>query len=167
MVWHLFGVLILGVCLGGAAFFLRKLTRNRLPKWLIPASAAVGMLGYLAYYDYDWYGFKLSQLPTGTVVVEEGRERSLFKPWSYIHPAVNSFVVVDGKYTTRLQDRQRLVEYFEYAFRKDPVERLESRSYVLNCESRERVAFDGRQGRLLGAVEKVSEGDAIFRNACR
>ncbi|GAB2738725.1 hypothetical protein GCM10027019_18410 [Melaminivora jejuensis] len=167
MIWHLVGVLVMGLCLGGMAFFVRKATRNRLAKWWIPASAAAGMLGYLAYYDYDWYAFKRSQLPEGTVVIHEERGRSLLKPWSYLHPAVNSFVALDGKHSTRLQDRQRLVEYFEYHFHKDPLERLETQAYVLNCETQERVAFDDKSGRPTGPVENVSIESAIFRSACR
>ena len=51
MTWHLLAVFIIGLCLGGMSFFLRKVSRNRLPSWIIPVSAGVGMLGYLAYYD--------------------------------------------------------------------------------------------------------------------
>ncbi|NLD70217.1 MAG: hypothetical protein GX644_15560 [Limnobacter sp.] len=158
--------MIMAVCMGGLAFGLVKLSRNRLPRWLIPAFAAAGMLGYLAYYDYTWYGFKRNQLPDGAAIVAEHREASFFRPWSYVFPSVNSFTVLDGKFSEKAQDGRRLVEYFEYTFRKDPIEGLDTQAFVLNCESLERVPFDHLEGRISGAVQKMAEHDLIVRRAC-
>ncbi len=167
MIWHLLAVLIMAICMGGLAFGLRKLTRNRLPKWLIPAFAAAGMFGYLAYYDYAWYDFKRGQLPDGATVISEKREPSFFRPWSYFFPSVSSFTVLDGRFTERVQDQQRLVEYFEYTFRKDPIEGLDTRAFVLNCRTLERVPFDQAKGMVLGAVETIETRDPIYQKACR
>lgn len=167
MIWHLFAVLIMAVCGGGLAFGLRKLTRGRVPKWLIPASAAAGMLGYLAYYDYDWYAFKLSQLPADAQVVAEQRDTSFFKPWRYVVPAVSGFTVLDGKHVIREQGGERLVEYIEYRFRADPVEGMDLRAFVLNCQTLERVPFDPEKGQIGSVIEKISTGDAIYQQACR
>lgn len=167
MAWHLFAVLIMAVCMGGMAFGLIKLSRNRLPKWLIPAFAATGMLGYLAYYDYDWYGFKRSQLPEGSTVIRENREASFFRPWSYLYPSVSSFTMLDGKYSVNEQDGQRLVEYFEYTFRKDPIEGLDTQAFVLNCRTLERVPFDRQKGQVSGAVQELTTQDHIYQQACR
>ncbi len=167
MIWNLLAVLVTGLTLGALAFALRKMTGNRLPKWLIPACAAAGMLGYLAYYDYSWYEFKLGQLPEGSVVIAQGRDTSLLKPWSFVHPAVDSFVVFDGKHTALKQDQQWLVEYFEYVFHKDPIERLETRAFVLNCGTRERVAFDRDTRQARGPLETISRDSPVYRSACR
>ena len=167
MIWHLFAVLIMAVCMGGLAFALVKVSRNRLPKWLIPASAAAGMLGYLAYYDYTWYDFKRSQLPAGATVIQEKRETSFFRPWSYLFPSVSSFTILDGKFSARTQDGQREVEYFEYTFRKDPIEGLDTRAFVLNCQALERVPFDRAKGQVSGAVEKISQQDPAYQSSCR
>ncbi|MBK6868232.1 MAG: hypothetical protein IPG98_10015 [Burkholderiales bacterium] len=160
-------MLIMAVCLGGAAFGLRKLTRGKVPKWLIPASAAAGMFGYLAYYDYSWHAFKLSQLPAGTTVIAEKRETSFLKPWRYVYPAVSAFTILDGKFSSRLQDHQVLVEYIEYTFRADPIEGLDTQAFVLNCNTLERVPFDPGKHQISGAVEKIEAHDAIYRKACR
>ena len=167
MIWHLVAVLILGLCMGALAYALRRLSRNRLPKWWIPVFASVGMMGYLAFYDYTWYDFKRGQLPEGAVVIRESRDSAFFRPWSYFYPSVSAFTIVDGKYAASTQDQQRLVEYFEYTFRKDPVEGLDTQSYVLNCARRERVAFDRARGSLSGAVETVAEDHPVYRQACR
>ncbi|MDO5693860.1 MAG: hypothetical protein Q4G70_15510 [Pseudomonadota bacterium] len=166
MAWHLFAVLIMAVCGGGLAFGLRKLTRGRVPKWLIPASAAACMLGYLAYYDYDWYGFKRSQLPEGSSVIRESRQSSFFRPWSYLRPSVSAFTILDGKFAAKVQDGQRLIEYFEYTFRKDPIEGLDTQAFVLNCHTGERVPFDPASGKVTGATEAVAMSELIYRQAC-
>lgn len=166
MIWHLFAVLIMAICMGGLAFFLVKLSRNRLPKWLIPVFASIGMMGYLAYYDYGWYEFKRSQLPEGSVVIQEQRQTSFLKPWRYAFPAVSSFTVVEGKYSVSEQNRQRLVEYLEYTFRSDPIEGLDTRRFVLNCNTLERVAFDREKGQISGPVEKITEAHPVYRQAC-
>lgn len=167
MVWNLVAVLVMGVGLGGLAFAARKFTGNKLPKWLIPACAAAGMLGYLAYYDYGWYEFKLSQLPQDTIVIAEKRQTSLLKPWSYLYAPVNSFVVLDGKHKDIKQDQQWLVEYLEYSFDKDPIERLQTQAFVLNCSTLERVPFDQKKRTLAGKVEKITQHDPIYKIACR
>lgn len=166
MIWHLIAVFIMAVCGGGLAFALIKLSRNRLPKWLIPGFAAAGMLGYLAYYDYGWYDFKRGQLPESAVVLREQRNATFFKPWSYVYPAVSNFVVFDGKFFAREQDHQRLVEYLEYRFRQNPIEGLDTQAFVLNCDTLERVPFDQKH-KVSGAVEKIDRDDAVFRKACR
>ena len=167
MIWHLLAVFIMAICGGGLAFGLRKLSRNRLPKWLIPAFAAAGMFGYLAYYDYAWDDFKRSQLPDGTTVISEQRAPSFFRPWSYVFPSVSAFTILDGKFSERTQDQQRLVEYFEYTFRQDPIEGLDTRGVVLNCQAAERARFDPARGRNLGPVERIDRDDPVYRKLCR
>lgn len=166
MIWHLLAVFIMGLCMGALAFGLRKLTRNKVPKWWIPVFAAAGMMGYLAYYDYNWYEFKLSQLPEGSTVIQEHRKTSFFRPWSYAYPSVSAFTVLDGKFSVQQQDQLRLVEYFEYTFRQDPVEGLDTQAFVLNCQTLERVAFDRQRGKVSNAVEKASTQDRIYQKAC-
>ena len=51
MIWNLAGVFIIGLCTGAFGYLLRKLSKNRLPKWIIPIAAGGGMFAYLAYYD--------------------------------------------------------------------------------------------------------------------
>ncbi|WOP15134.1 hypothetical protein [Ottowia sp. SB7-C50] len=166
MIWHLLAVFIMGLCMGALAYALRRLTRQKLPKWLIPVFAAAGMLGYLAYYDYHWYEFKQTQLPKGSTVVQEHRKTSFFRPWSYAYPSVSAFTVLDGQFSIRPQDGQRLVEYFEYTFRQDPIEGLDTQAFVLNCQTLERVPFDRQQGKVSGPVQKISADHPVFQKAC-
>ncbi len=166
MIWHLLAVFIMALCMGGLALGLRRLTRNRLPRWLVPASAAAGMFGYLAYYDYAWYDFKRGQLPADAKVIAERRDPSFFRPWSYVYPSVSAFTVLDGRFAAQIKDQQRLVQYLAYTFRQDPIEGLDTRAFVLNCSTRERVQMDRASNRLTGAVDSVQPDDVAYRNAC-
>lgn len=167
MIWHLVAVLILGLCMGALAYGLRRLSRNRLPKWWIPVFAFFGMMGYLAFYDYTWYDFKKSQLPEGAVVIREERDSAFFRPWSYVYPSVSRFTVFDGEYGSSVSNNERLVEYIEYSFRKDPIEGLDTQSYVLNCTRMERVAFDREKRQISGAVETIADTNPVYQKACR
>lgn len=169
--WHLLAVFISGFSLGGLAFLARKLTRNKLPPWLVPVAAALGMFGFLTIYDYTWYDTKTEQIrltqPANEVVFfDQKRERSFFKPWSLLAPAISSFFIFDGKFSTSLRDNEVLVEYFLYEFIKDPIERQQVYMAVLNCTTQERAII--MQGKTVKATEyeKVAADDQFYRRLC-
>jgi|SRR5690554_1053939 len=142
MIWNLIGVLISGLSLGGIAALLVKLSRNRLPKWIIPTAAGLGMFGYLIYYDYAWYNWKQSQLPDSAIILEEQRNSNFFRPWSYVYPAVNYFAFIDGDHRAYRQDGQYLVQYIRYELYHEHADRLENSYYLLNCGELEQVELD-------------------------
>lgn len=166
MIWHLLAVFISGLSFGGIAYMLRKLSRERLPKWLIPVFAGTAMIGYLAYYDYTWYDFKRSQLPAEAVVIEEHRGTSFFKPWSYLSAAVNAFTAYDGKYTLQDLGGERVVEYIAYEFSKDPTERMHTRIHILNCSRLERVSIDPDNPRQVQRISTIDPASPIFALVC-
>lgn len=166
MIWHLFAVLIVGLCGGALLHLLRKLSGGRLPKWIISAGAGLCMFGYHAYYDYNWYEFKASQLPTGSIVIYEKNTTSFFKPWSYISPVVNAFTVFDGTSKRSEQNHQILVEYFTYHFLKDPSERQVIFESVLNCTTQERATLEKDKSVRDTIFEKVDTTDKIYQRVC-
>lgn len=166
MIWNLAGVFIIGLCAGAFGYLLLKLSKGRLPKWLIPVCAGCGMFAYLAYYDYTWYEFKSSRMPQGSVVLEEYREADFFRPWSYIVPSVNKFDVIDGQYVRREQDNQLIVQYIVYRFIKDPTERMEQRTQVLNCSTRERVELVGSQQTSVPKVLEQPVPTVLYASVC-
>ena len=167
MIWHLLAVFIIGLCVGAFAFLLRKLSRNTLPSWIIPVCAGLGMLGYLAYYDYTWFDFKRSQLPAETVVIEQDRASNFFRPWSYLAPSVSSFAILDGTVRETQQDGQILVEYIRYEFINDYIERLESQPYILNCTTGEQLAVPQKGEPVTGKVEFVARDSLLYKQLCR
>ncbi len=166
MIWHLLAVFIIGLCVGAFAFALRKLSRNTLPSWIIPVFAGIGMLGYLAYYDYNWFSLKRGQLPAESVVIEQARASNFFRPWSYVLPSVSSFVILDGTSKKTQQDGQTLVQYIRYEFINDYIERLESQPYVLNCATGEQVAIPQNANTPASKVEFVARDSLLYKNLC-
>jgi len=167
MIWHLLAVFIFGICAGSFAFLLIKISRNKLPKWLIPVFAGLGMFSYLAYYDYTWFDFKSGQLPEGTVVVEEKRHNNFFRPWSYVIPPVSAFVVLDGEVKETQLQGQTLVEYEQYEFINDYTERLETKRYVLNCTTAEQLQVQQPNSpKVTSKVEPVERDSALYKKLC-
>lgn len=147
-------------------FFLRKLSRNRLPKWPISVAAAAAMFGYLAYYDYTWFGFKSGQMPSDATIVSTQRNKSFLRPWSYIRASTNAFTVFDGRSRTAVQDGEKLVEYYLYTFYKDPIEGVKTKSHLMNCSQMERATFDKEKPEQTPQIEKISRSDVMYQKLC-
>lgn len=166
MIWHLIAVFIMGLCAGGIMFLLRKLSRNRLPKWLVPVSAGAAMIGYLAYYDYNWFEFKSGQMPGDATIIATQQSKSFFRPWSFVWPSTNAFTIFDGQSKAVEQDGQVLVEYYLYTFYKDPIEGAKAQSYLMNCSLMERVAFDKKHPEEELKMEQVDYSDEMYQKLC-
>lgn len=178
MIWHLLAVFISGLVLGGFAYFFRKLSRDRLPKWIIPVAAGLGMLTYQAFYNYTWYDFKVGQLheqalmqeqaPERYVILESKRSSDFFRPWSYVYPAVNYFTFVDGDYRYFEQEGEQLVQYIRYEFFHDYVDRLQNQPYLLNCTKAEQVKLDS-EGEMVAPfkLEKLDRSSILYQELCK
>ena len=166
--WHLIAVFISGLTLGGLAYLARKLSRNKLPAWIVPIAAGLSMFGYLAFYDYTWYEHKTAQIrltePNPELLIfDEIRGTSFFKPWSFLHPAVNRFFVFDGKHVVSEQDSETIVEYFLYEFIKDPIERQQHYRVIMNCTQLDRVL----SARTSVRHEEFTHDDLLYKTLCR
>lgn len=169
--WHLLAVFISGFSVGGLAYLLRKYTGNRLPTWIVPVAAGLSMFGYLAVYDYTWYGYKTEQVrlvhPSPDLMFfNEQRERSFFKPWSAINPAVNTFFIFDGNSKTTEQNNEIIVEYYIYEFIKDPIERQQTYMAVLNCTTMERAILVHGKTNKATQYERVEANDMFYQKLC-
>lgn len=167
MIWHLLAVFISGLALGGFGFLLIKISGNRLPKWIMPVAAGMGMLGYQAYYNYAWYDFKLGQLPERTIVIDVERNSDFFRPWSYFYPAVSNFTFIDNDVRVFEQDGQQLVQYIYFEMHQEHLDRLESHFYLLNCNKAEQVELDDKGKVLEPAIFKSLERSGLlFQTLC-
>jgi|SRR5690554_1662243 len=167
MIWQLLAVFISGLVLGGCAYLVRRLSGNKLPKWIIPVTAGLGMLGYQAYYNYAWYDFKLGQLPERTLVLEEKRNSDFFRPWSYIYPAVNYFTFIDGEARVFEKDGKRLVQYILFEMHQEHLDRLETQYYALDCSKAEQVKIT-EEGIAESPfiVESVDRSGLLYKKFC-
>ncbi len=94
MLFEFIAVVFAGVGLAGIAVGLRKLSRGRLPKWIVPAVAGLGMIGTSVSLEYSWFESTISQMPEGTSVVDRVETQVFYKPWTYIWPQVSGFLAV-------------------------------------------------------------------------
>jgi hypothetical protein len=94
MFWELIATFCAGLGAAGIALFARSVSKKKLPQWLVPVFAGVGMLGFQVYSEYTWFSHQKSLLPDGVEVVKKIEESSPWRPWSFVKPQVVRFVAV-------------------------------------------------------------------------
>lgn len=99
MTLDLIAAICAGFALAGVALILRSLSRKRLPAWIVPAAAGLGMLSFAIWSEYTWYSRTTAALPQGVVVVRAQEERAVWRPWTYLRPIVTRFSAVDTRAT--------------------------------------------------------------------
>lgn len=95
MLWELIATICAGLAGAGIALLLRKLTWQKAPKWIVPALAGLGMLGFQIQSEYTWYSHQASLLPKGVVVVKTVEEQAPWRPWSLVYPQTTRFIAAD------------------------------------------------------------------------
>lgn len=95
MIWQLIATVVAGVGAAGIALLLIKLSANRLPRYLTPLFAGIGMLSFLIYTEYQWFSHQQSLLPANVRVVQQIEETTWWRPWSYVWPQVTRFMAAD------------------------------------------------------------------------
>lgn len=135
MIWHLIAAIAAGMAGAGIALLLRSLTRNRLPKWIIPVFAGLGMLTYTIYFEYTWFDTKQARLPEGSIVISAEKGEMLWRPWTMKFPMPLVYTVLDGA-NARIEDtdKGRTARFVLYRFEKQHlVSTVKSGTYQLLC----------------------------------
>ncbi|QFI68219.1 hypothetical protein [Sinorhizobium alkalisoli] len=152
MLFEFIAALVAGVALAGIMMLIRWMSRGRLPRWVVPAAAGIGMLSYAVWSEYSWFARATNALPPGTVVTWKNESRSFWRPWSYYAPVVNRFTAVDVAHAQRHPNQPGLVmaDLLFSARWKSPA-RMKT---VFDCNG-------NRRGDLLGENVSVAEDGAI------
>lgn len=171
MVWNLVGVFIVGLACGAMAYALVKISKNRLPSWLVPVSAGVGMLLLLLAINYRWYADRIDALTYQQVsfeVVETKRTSSFMRPWSYIYKPITEFSFIDGGWKQLNLDNQKLVQFSLYTFYQEVVDRIETKFYLLNCNNAELVEIDSKSKLIPNSEFKIIDKKSkMYTYLCR
>ncbi len=170
MFLELIGTIFAGFAFAGIVMVLNKLTGGRLPRWMTPVAAGLGMIGMTITSEYSWYDRTRDTLPEGMTVIQEVESRAFYRPWTYAVPFVDRFAAIDaGSVRTNEQvPEQRLVELYLFG-RWAPVSKL---PVVVNCKEFSRANLaDGAEfaddGRLLNADWiDVTASDPIVEATC-
>lgn len=167
MIWHLVATFSAGLGAAGIAFLLRSLSRQKLPKWIVPAFAGIGMLAYQIYFEYNWFDHQSSRQPAGAVVTSSQQSEVFWRPWTFFYPMTTVFTVVD---TNNLQvskvDGLTLVEFIEYRFEKKYIDVVTHQRYVLNCTDAQMVAVSEQQQVLSKQPLSVKRGSVLYTTVC-
>ena len=165
MIWHLVALVVAGLGAGGIGYLLRRISKQKLPAWIIPACAAIGMMSYQINFEYSWLAHKESQLPAGSVIVEVEEEKQLLRPWTYLSPFTVGMSVVDTHNIQQVeQPGENIKQFILYRFEREYVDLIDHQPHLLNCGTAELLTVSGK---LAGQVREVSREDELYRVVCR
>ncbi|MDR5904689.1 hypothetical protein QC821_05320 [Halomonas qiaohouensis] len=168
MIWHLIAAAFAGLGAAGVGLLLRFLSGKRLPRWIIPACAGLGVLGYQIHHEYTWLSHKQHQLPDSTEVVAVEHGGAFWRPWTYAFPIANAFEVVDqANMSVTESDGERLVEFIRYRFERHHMDLVSHQAYLMNCTTQELVPLTGEPRRpQLAALRNLTDDEPLYRAVC-
>lgn len=169
MIWHLIAAVFAGLGAAGIGLLLRTLSRGRLPRWIVPVFAGLGMLGYQIHHEYTWFEHMRGQLPDSARVITSEQRPAFWRPWTYAFPLTTAFTVIDEDRLVRSRaDEAPLVEFILYRFEMGAAGRLDHRPHLMNCATGELVPLDADTRRPQTQALRRLEADAPLRRAlCR
>ncbi|MHC5655557.1 hypothetical protein [Stappia sp. ICDLI1TA098] len=133
----LMSTVALGAALAGLVMIANRLLGGRLPRWLAPAVAGIGMFGFTVWMDYGWFDMTSGGLPPSMMVVGSYETSNPLQPWTLVRPKINRFAAVDlDTIEPNAKDprfrRIRLSLFTRY----EPVRHIVQ---IYDCESRRRI----------------------------
>ncbi|HBS50820.1 MAG TPA: hypothetical protein DEA05_12400 [Rhodobacteraceae bacterium] len=171
MFLELLGTIFAGLAVAGLVMLANRLTGGRLPRWLTPVAAGLGMIAVTIASEYGWYERTRAALPEGFEVVQTVENRAVFRPWTYLAPYVDRFAALDRASLRRnaaLPD-QRIADLYFFG-RWAAVEKM---PVLADCAGGRRASLgDGATFDAAGAVTdaawiEVGAEDAVLVALCR
>ena len=95
MFFELIAAFAAGFLGAGLALVAGWLSGGRLPRWLMPVMAGVGMIGYAIWSEYTWFDRTAAAMPPGVEVTFVNEVSAFWRPWTYALPVVDRFAAVD------------------------------------------------------------------------
>lgn len=114
MFYELLATIFAGFAGGGIAYLLSRITRGAFPKSLVLAAAALCMIVFSIWNEYNWFPRSEAQLPAGVVVVATTENLAWYRPWTHVQPYVTRFIAVDTGSVQRNDDvpHQRIADIY-------------------------------------------------------
>ena len=168
MFWHLIAAVVAGVAGAGVGLALRSLTRKRLPKWIIPAFAGLGMLAYTIHYEYTWFESTEARLPEGSVVVSSERGEMLWRPWTMKFPMPLGYTVLDGANAQIEETSQgRVARFVLYRFKKEHLmSTVTSAPHQLLCSERTMFRLNDAGQAKFDSMMKLDVDAPLYQALC-
>lgn len=152
MLLEFLAAIALGLGTAGLVMALNFVLGKRLPGWMIPASAGLGMISFMVWMEYTWLPRTVDQLPKEVVVVSVSSESMWFRPWTYLKPVSFRMVAIDTRRNRRHAAQPELLMTSVLLFgRWMPIRQI---PVVFDCAG-------GRRADLAAGVELASDGQLI------
>ena len=168
MIWHLIAAIIAGVAGAGIGLLLRSLTRKRLPMWIIPVCAGLGMLSYTIHYEYTWFESTEARLPEGSVVVSSEEGEMLWRPWTMLFPMPLGYTVLDGTNAQMEETSQgRVARFVLYRFKKEHLmSTVTSAPHMLLCTEMTMFRLNDAGQAKFDTMVKLEADEKLFQAVC-
>ncbi|QJQ96791.1 MULTISPECIES: hypothetical protein [Halomonadaceae] len=168
MIWHLIAAIFAGLGAAGVGLLLRVVSGRRLPRWIVPVCAGLGMLAYQIHHEYSWFNHKQHQLPAAAQVISSEQDSVFWRPWTYLFPMTTAFSVIDqGNMISRQVDGQHLVEFMLYRFERHHMDLVTHRPYLMNCATHESLPLEGEQRQpRFHEMRRVDDSDPVYQAVC-
>lgn len=167
---ELIAAFVAAIACAGMAMLARKLSGKRLPRWITPAAAGLGMIGFAVWSEYDWFPRMAGGLPEGVQVVIRDDRPSPLRPWTMLFPMTTAFTAMDTRKLAPHPENADLLLAPVYGFAR--WQGVREGFMVVDCGQRrstmltETVSLDA-DGQLAGAAwVQMGADDLIGRAAC-
>jgi len=167
---ELIATIFAGIACAGVAMLLNIATGRRLPRWLMPVAAGLGMIGMTISNEYTWFDRTVERLPEGVEIAVTVDEQSWLRPWTQLWPYTKRFVAVDtatARSNENLPD-QRLADIYFFG-RWSPVNQA---PMLYDCAgAKSALLIDGASFAEDGTVtnadwQSMPQDDPILKLVC-
>lgn len=168
MFWHLIAAVAAALAGAGIALVLRSLSGKRLPAWIIPVFAGLGMFGYTIYYEYTWFETSQARLPQGSVVISSEEGHMLWRPWTLLFPMPLAYTVLDST-NVQIQDvaQGRLARFVLYRFEKQHlISTVKSGKYQLLCNEKAMFRLNDAGEAKIETLTELETDAPLYQAIC-
>lgn len=167
---ELIATVFAGIACAGVAMLLNIISGRRLPKWVMPIAAGLGMIGMTISNEYTWFDRTAERLPDGVEIATTVQEQGWLRPWTQVWPYTKRFAAVDTA-TARTNENlpdQRLADVYFFG-RWSPVNQA---PMLFDCAgARSALLIDGADFASDGSVkdaqwQAMPAADPMLRLVC-
>lgn len=166
MFWGFVAVIVAGAAGALLAYLVKRWTKGRAPKWLMPACAAVAMLGTAISNEYAWFGQMKANLKPGVGVIQSYESAQFFRPWTYVKPLTLTFIAFDAASAETQADGVFVGDVYLFSRWQD----TQALQVMFNCDAASSLPVP--PGQSPASLTDISwpespEDDAMVAEACR